>query len=143
MENMKQQHEYRSGVERSVEQKIKKVVTVIFWVILGAIGISLLALLFGYVVMLLWNWLMPDIFGLGVITFWQAVGIVVLAKLLFGGVGGGGGKGRSKGRSKRLEKRLQQRCADKSVSEWRFYDRFWEEEGKQAYEAYVERKKEE
>ena len=143
MENMKQQHEYRSGVERSVEQKVKKVVTVIFWVILGAIGITLLALLFGYVVMLLWNWLMPDIFGLGIITFWQAVGIVVLAKLLFGGVGGGGGKGKSKGRSKRFEKRLQQRCAEKGVSEWRFYDRFWEEEGKQAYEEYVKRKEEE
>ncbi len=140
---MKDRHGYKAHVERSVEQKVKKVVTVIFWVILGAIGIALLALIFGYVVMLLWNWLMPGIFGLGVVTFWQAVGIVVLAKLLFGGFGGGGSKSRSKGRSKRFEKRLKRRCNENGISEWKLYDSFWEEEGKAAYEAYVERQKNE
>ena len=33
--------------------------------------------------MWLWNWLMPAIFGLPVITFWQAVGLLVLSHLLF------------------------------------------------------------
>ena len=41
------------------------------------------------VVMLLWNWLMPAIFGLGVVSFWQALGILVLCRLLFGSFGGG------------------------------------------------------
>lgn len=36
-------------------------------------------------IMLLWNWLMPLIFGLTVITFWQALGILALSKILFGG----------------------------------------------------------
>jgi len=45
------------------------------------------ALAFGWFVMLLWNWLMPAIFGLGAITYWQAFGLVVLAKLIFGAVG--------------------------------------------------------
>lgn len=36
-------------------------------------------------VMLLWNWLMPLIFGLTVITFWQSLGILALSKILFGG----------------------------------------------------------
>lgn len=36
-------------------------------------------------VMLLWNWLMPAIFGLGEISFWQALGVLVLSKILFGG----------------------------------------------------------
>jgi hypothetical protein len=35
--------------------------------------------------MLLWNGLMPDIFGLQEINFWQALGILVLSKILFGG----------------------------------------------------------
>lgn len=35
--------------------------------------------------MLLWNWLMPLIFGLSIITFWQALGLLALAKILFGG----------------------------------------------------------
>ena len=40
---------------------------------------------FGFVVMHLWNLLMPLIFGFRVITFWQAVGLMVLGRLLFGG----------------------------------------------------------
>jgi Ca2+/H+ antiporter, TMEM165/GDT1 family len=47
--------------------------------------------LFGYAVMSLWNWLMPTLFGLHVITYWQAVGILILSKLLFGGFRGGRG----------------------------------------------------
>jgi hypothetical protein len=44
---------------------------------------------FGYVVMRLWNWLMPALFGWHVISFWQALGILVLSKILFGGFRGG------------------------------------------------------
>ena len=40
---------------------------------------------FGFVTMQLWNWLMPAVFGLRVITFWQALGLLILGKILFGG----------------------------------------------------------
>ena len=40
---------------------------------------------FGFVAMHLWNYLMPAIFGLRLITFWQAVGLIVLGRLFFGG----------------------------------------------------------
>jgi hypothetical protein len=54
---------------------------------------------FGFVTMRLWNWLMPDIFGLRAITFAQAIGLVVLGKILFGGFHRHGGRGRGwKGR---------------------------------------------
>lgn len=43
----------------------------------------------GLAVMLLWNWLMPELFGLQSINFWQAAGLLVLCKILFGGLGGG------------------------------------------------------
>ena len=43
---------------------------------------------FSAVVMLLWNWLMPSIFGLCVVSFWQALGMLVLCRLLFGSFGG-------------------------------------------------------
>ncbi len=39
---------------------------------------------FTFALMLLWNWLMPVIFGLTVITFWQALGLLALSKILFG-----------------------------------------------------------
>lgn len=46
--------------------------------------------LISFVVMLLWNGLLPDIFHLPLINFWQAMGLFVLSKILFGfGKGGG------------------------------------------------------
>ena|SRR5215831_16837919 len=44
-----------------------------------------------FVVMSLWNWLMPAVFNTGMITFWQALGVLVLAKILFGFGRGGWG----------------------------------------------------
>lgn len=49
---------------------------------------------FGFIVMSLWNWLMPALFGWHPIGFWQALGIFVLSKILFGGFRGGWGHGR-------------------------------------------------
>jgi len=45
----------------------------------------------GLAVMLLWNWLIPVLFvGVPPIGFWQALGILALSKILFGGFRGGG-----------------------------------------------------
>jgi hypothetical protein len=66
--------------------KILKVIT--FVLLFVAIG--------GLVVMNLWNWLIPAIFGLKVISFTQALGLLVLSKILFGGFGRGGGWGGNK-----------------------------------------------
>lgn len=41
------------------------------------------SLLLAWPVKLLWNWLMPVIFGLPVITFWQAAGLMLLISILF------------------------------------------------------------
>jgi hypothetical protein len=42
----------------------------------------------GEVVMYLWNWLLPVLFGVHAINFWQALGLVLLCRILFGGRGG-------------------------------------------------------
>ena len=62
---------------------VKRVFAIIGMTIGGVILAMAMALLFGFVVMWLWNWLMPEIFGLTTISFWQAWGIVVLAHILF------------------------------------------------------------
>jgi hypothetical protein len=49
---------------------------------------------FGFVVMWLWNWLMPALFGLKTITFVQALGLFLLSKILLGGFHRHGGRGR-------------------------------------------------
>src|SRR5262245_6312369 len=53
---------------------------------------------FGQAVLQLWNWLMPELFGLRPLRFWQAVGLMALSWILFGGLRGFGmigGPGRS------------------------------------------------
>ena len=54
---------------------------------------ALFTLLFGAVVMKLWNWLTPTLFGWHPISFWQALGILILSKILFGGFRGRPGWG--------------------------------------------------
>lgn len=49
-------------------------------------GIAFLAL-FTYVVMLLWNWLVPEIFNGPELNYWQTLGVLILAKILFAGMG--------------------------------------------------------
>jgi hypothetical protein len=52
--------------------------------VLLVIGVLMLAvILFGAPLMVLWNWLMPTMFGLSEITFWQACGLQLLATILF------------------------------------------------------------
>jgi hypothetical protein len=58
--------------------------------------VALALMVFGFVTEHLWNWLMPAIFGLKAITFLQALGLVVLSKILLGGFhkhAGGGPRG--------------------------------------------------
>jgi Ca2+/H+ antiporter, TMEM165/GDT1 family len=51
------------------------------------IGIAALVL-FPYVIMLLWNALLPVLFHIAEINFWQALGILILSRILFGGFKG-------------------------------------------------------
>jgi hypothetical protein len=60
------------------------------WILLAPLAIlALLAFiaLGGEIVRLLWNWLLPPLFALRRITFWQALGILALCRILFGGFG--------------------------------------------------------
>lgn len=55
-----------------------------FIVIVGTILIGcVLALLLGFPFMWLWNWLMPELFGLKTISFWQSVGLLLLSHFIF------------------------------------------------------------
>lgn len=51
--------------------------------------VAIAVLLFGWLVMALWNAILPAVLGVKTITFLQALGILVLSKILFGGFGGG------------------------------------------------------
>lgn len=58
--------------------------------IFGLLAVAGIAVVTG-VVMTLWNALLPDLFtGVSPIGYWQALGVLVLSRLLFGGFRGGG-----------------------------------------------------
>jgi hypothetical protein len=59
----------------------------IFVLLRGTGGVAIVAG-FSAVVMLLWNCLMPVIFNLTLISFWQALGLLALSRILFGGIAG-------------------------------------------------------
>src|SRR2546428_10029441 len=65
---------------------IGKGLKIVLFVALAVVG-------FSFVVMNLWNWLMPPLFGWTVIGFWQALGLLVLSRILLGGWRGRPGYG--------------------------------------------------
>lgn len=54
---------------------------------LAILGIAAFIFIGGFLVMHLWNWLLPALFRWPQITFWQALGLLVLCRILFGGHG--------------------------------------------------------
>ena len=62
------------------------------WILVGTAAVAAFGLALGVAVMLLWNWLLPALFGFPEITYWQAVGLFVLCHLLFKGPSTDGGR---------------------------------------------------
>src|SRR5687767_1303955 len=60
-------------------------------IVVGPVIAAIVVFVFGGIVMLLWNWLLPRLFGFPEITLLQGFGLLVLCRMLFGGFGGGGG----------------------------------------------------
>ncbi|MBC2838427.1 hypothetical protein [Robiginitalea sp. SC105] len=130
--------DYGKHIEKRMEARVKRGVTKgfkIFFLVLFGIGVFFLV---GYLLMYLWNWLMPELFGLPAVTYWQAFGILLLAKLLFGfGTGGSGG---GKGKPGKNQDRAHCRNRTSHLKDkWSYYDRFWNEEGEAAFNNYIER----
>jgi hypothetical protein len=92
-----------------------------FWIrrIAGFIALAIAgAFVFGGVVMLLWNALLPALFHLPVIGFWQALGLLLLTKILFGGFRGGGPRGHFKDKMKQKWMNMTPEQKEKFKQEW-------------------------
>ncbi len=64
---------------------MEKFLGALFGIIIGVILVVSIIIVFTIPLFYLWNWLMPDLFGLPIITFWEAIGIHFLSGILFGG----------------------------------------------------------
>ena len=94
--------------------------------VLGGIAIAIgFGFIFGAAVVLLWNWLLPGLFGVKFIGYWQGVGLVILGRLLFGSFGHG-----NPGNAFLQHNQMRQRPD---------YWTWWQSEGKQAFQEYIER----
>lgn len=71
---------------------------------LAILAIPVFIAIGGEIVLQLWNWLLPPLFGWRQITLWQALGILVLCRILFGGLGSHG-SGRSS-----FRRRMDEKC---------------------------------
>lgn len=76
----------------------------IFIAPLAILGMLVFIAIGGEVVLQLWNWLLPPLFGWRPLTFWQALGMLALCRILFGGFGWHG-SGRS-----HFRRRMAERC---------------------------------
>ncbi|MGO9412956.1 MAG: hypothetical protein ACLQCB_19685 [Spirochaetia bacterium] len=116
-------------------------------VLAGVVFAAVFALIFGWLVMVLWNWIMPAIFHLGEINYWQGFGILLLAKIIFGAMGsrGPGGRGPFHGNpwgGNPFRREFGHRGDWHDDKEWwRYAHDFWHEEGQEAFQRFVDRKK--
>lgn len=77
--------------------------------------------LFSAVVMLLWNATLPDVMPVRALSYWQAMGILVLSKILFSGFGGPRGHRKFRGAADLREKyrNMSEEERQRFKSEWK------------------------
>jgi hypothetical protein len=94
----------------------------------GLAHAAVLALVFGWIFELLWNHVMPGLLGTRSITYGQSVGLILMARILVGGLRPGRGHGR------RLRPRW---CRPVRGRAWTDYDQWWREVGEKSFQEYA------
>lgn len=82
-------------------------------------------LIFGGVVMLLWNNTLVPVLDVHEVTFWQALGILVLSKILFGHFGGGSASNRYYRKQRMMWNNMTPEQKEKFKEEWKKRSRRW------------------
>ena len=95
--------------------RIKRFIKWYIVIPIGLIALAVFVAVGGWIVMSLWNWLLPPLFGWPQITIWQGFGLLALCRILFGGLGscGRGGGPRYRHFSLEERERFQQRMRER------------------------------
>jgi len=117
----------------------------VWWILKGlgiVVVVAAVVSLLSLIVMALWNAVVPGVFGLKPIDWFLALGLLVLARILFGFPGRHGhgwrhGHGYGSGRGFGGE------GWGRRADQWKHYHDFWKDEGEAAFEAYLKKKKDE
>ncbi len=133
-------HCYEDGRTRG--QRLARVIGAVVGGVFLAVA---LALALGWLIQILWNATLAVIFGLATITYWQAVGLFILAKLFFSV----GHHGYHHSRPKKFDDQRRHGAGADTEEEGGWaghpaaFRQYWETEGRQAFENYLERRKKE
>jgi len=91
---------------------------------LAIVGFAAFIAIGGQIVHLLWNWLLPNLFGWHPISFWQALGLLALCRILFGGLGSHGPRSnirnRMHGRWNRMTPEEREQFRQRMRAKWGF-----------------------
>ena len=125
--------------------RMPKAGKVLLAVVGGLMLVVVIGLGLGFLVQFLWNRTIAEIFAVPAISYWQAVGLFVLAKFFFG-------MGASGNRSKHRRKKTHGRCGGgelddglgptPTVTDDAMFKKYWQAEGKEAYETFLATRKE-
>ena len=99
--------------------RVTKIILLI--VLIGPLAI----IVFGSVVMLLWNRTLVPVLHVSEVTFWQALGILILAKILFGSFGGGSASNRYYSKQKMMWNQMTPEQKEKFREQWKNRSRRW------------------
>src|SRR6266849_9982950 len=100
---------FTTNLRKHEERNMKKK-----WIWIAPLAILAMVLfifLGGELVLQLWNWLLPPLFGWRQLTFWQALGLLALCRILFGGWGGHGSP------RSHMRRRIDERCKHMTPAE--------------------------
>ncbi|MBN2062397.1 MAG: hypothetical protein JW882_18490 [Deltaproteobacteria bacterium] len=123
-----------------------KITRIIGWVIVGVVIACFFAFMFGILVKWLWGVTLTPLFNLPQPTYWQAVGLIILGKLLFGGIGHPHKDSDHPFPHKKGHDHFDGHFGGKTHSPdrmgsdaayWGPYREFWEKEGRKAFEEYL------
>ena len=125
------------SIQYSDDPRLRKAQKFGVYTVLGLGAFVIFGTLFGWLIQWLWNATLTEMFGWSSITFWQAIGLFVLAKLFFGFGAGSSSSGRS-GRGRRRRKSPGEPASETQsevagLSRDDAFVRFWQEQGRDAY----------
>ena len=124
------------SIQYSDNSRIRKAQKIGLWSVVGLAGAVVFGMVFGLLIQFLWNATLAEMFGFPTLSFWQAIGLFILAKLFFG-FGAGGNSSAQKRKKASNDKRLAVESEDDSeLADDESFKKYWQEEGKKSYEAF-------
>jgi hypothetical protein len=126
------------SIQYSEDPKKRRAEKIFLYTVGGAFLFVAFCLVVGLLIQFLWNATIASAFSLPAISYWQAIGLFILAKFFFGFgmTSGSGSSGRTR---KKDEDRGHAESPDmEDLAKDESFKKYWQEEGRAAFEAFIQ-----